>query len=203
MLTFDHIALSGETLEAARDHAESRLGVPMQAGGQHAVFNTHNVLLGLSDGLYFEAIAIDPAAPRPKRPRWFDLDSFAGRPRLTNWICRCDDLEAALRAMPEGAGVPVDLRRGDLRWRMAVPANGRLPFDNCFPALIEWQSEQTPPQRLAPSGVTLLDMTVSHPQASALEATLAPHLDDARITFRAGSPGITASFDVNGTRCVL
>ena len=58
---------------------------------------THNRLLGLGD-LYLEVIAADPSAPRPAWPRWFDLDRFTGAPRLTNWICACDDLEAAVAA---------------------------------------------------------------------------------------------------------
>ena len=32
------------------------------------------------------------------------------------------------------------LSRGDLRWQMAVPGDGILPFDNMFPALMQWHS---------------------------------------------------------------
>lgn len=72
MLTLDHIAMVGETLEEAAHAVETALGVAMQTGGQHARFATHNRLLGLADGLYLEAIAIDPGAPQPACPRWFD-----------------------------------------------------------------------------------------------------------------------------------
>ena len=92
MLELDHLAVSGATLEAARAAVEDALGVPMQPGGEHDVFHTHNTLLGLEDGLYLEAIAINPAAPTPDRPRWFDLDRFEGSARLSNWICRTDDI---------------------------------------------------------------------------------------------------------------
>ncbi len=85
-MILDHIAVSGTTLPEAVAAVEEALGVRMQPGGEHAVFHTHNALLGLADGLYLEAIAINPDAPVPERPRWFDLDRFAGPARLTNWI---------------------------------------------------------------------------------------------------------------------
>ncbi len=57
-MLLDHLAVSGETLEAAQNYVEEALGVSMQTGGEHAVFHTHNKLMGLADGLYLEAIAI-------------------------------------------------------------------------------------------------------------------------------------------------
>jgi hypothetical protein len=200
MITFDHIAVAGETLAAATAHVEAALGVPLQQGGEHAIFHTHNTLLGLEDGLYLEAISINPDAPQPDRPRWFDLDNFAGRPRLTNWICRCDDLDATLAKLPDGFGTPVDLQRGDLRWRMAVPQSGVLPFDNCAPALIEWVGDAHPAPRLTQQGCGISSFNISHPQAPALGALLAPFLADARITFSVGDPELTATLNTpNGT----
>ncbi|GAA6174736.1 polyphosphate kinase [Sulfitobacter pacificus] len=198
VMEFDHIAVAGDTLAAATQHAELTLGLPLQQGGEHAVFHTHNTLLGLEDGLYLEAIAINPDAPAPDRPRWFDLDRFSGAPRLTNWICRCDDLDATLASLPEGFGQPVSLQRGDLRWRMAVPADGVLPFDNCAPALIEWEGEAHPAARLGSSGARLTCLTVSHPQADALATLLAVHLHDERIRFETGPRRLEAEFDVAG-----
>ena len=145
----------GETLEEASAHVEQALGVALQAGGKHEKFGTYNRLLGLKDGLYLEAIAIDPDAPTPERTRWFDLDRFTGKPRLTNWICRVPDIEASLSVFPDGVGTPIDLTRGALSWRMAVPPTGRLPFDNLFPALIQWQGDLHPAQMLQDSGCSL------------------------------------------------
>lgn len=195
MLELDHIAVAGETLDAATEAVEAALGVRMQPGGEHDVFFTHNRLLGLADGLYLEAIAINPDAPAPDRPRWFDLDRFSGAPRLTNWICRSDDLDAALSTLGDGAGAPVALRRGDLRWRMAVPADGRLPFDNCHPALIQWDCTAHPAQMLTPYGCALRRLVVSHPDASELRTLLSPLLDDARVVIEPGETGLMAEFD--------
>ncbi|MGR3505425.1 MAG: VOC family protein [Paracoccaceae bacterium] len=172
MLELDHLAVAAETLEAGRAHVEAALGVAMQTGGQHAHFGTHNLLLGLEDGLYLEVISVDPAVPLPAAPRWFDLDRFAGGPRLGTWICRCDDLEAALDKAPDDAGAPVELARGDLRWRMGVAPDGRMPFAGGFPALIQWQGAH-PAARLASSGCRLHRLVVAHPEAQALRGALA------------------------------
>lgn len=78
MLELDHLAVAAETLEDGREAVETALGVRLQPGGQHPHFGTHNMLLGLEDGLYLEVISIDPAAPKPGYARWFDLDRFEG-----------------------------------------------------------------------------------------------------------------------------
>ncbi|KIN61695.1 Glyoxalase 3 domain containing protein [Sulfitobacter noctilucae] len=198
MITLDHLAVAGSTLDLATTYVETSLGVPLEEGGAHAVFHTHNRLLGIEEGLYLEAIAINPDASAPDRPRWFDLDRFTGPARLTNWICRCDDLDATLAALPPGFGTPVALQRGTLRWRMAVPADGILPFDNCAPALMQWEGDDHPAERLAQLGAAFTGLTVCHPDADDLAALLAPHLSDARIRFERGTAGLQADIAVEG-----
>lgn len=188
MLSLDHLAVSAETLDAGTAHVEAALGVRLQDGGKHPLMGTHNRLLGLADGLYLEVIAIDPAAPAPQRARWFGLDTFSGNPRLTNWIARTDDLAKAVAASPPDAGTPIALSRGDLRWQMAVPDDGVLPFGGSFPALIEWGGDAHPAARLTPSGCTLKRFELSHPDAEALRDTLAPLLDDDRVRIVEGEP---------------
>ena len=192
MITLDHVAVAGETLTAATTYVEETLGVRVQEGGAHAVFHTHHPLLGLADGLYLEAIAANPDAPAPDRPRWFDLDRFAGLARLTNWICRCDDLDRTLALLPEGFGTPVELQRGDLRWRMAVPHDGILPFDNCAPALIEWRTDAHPSARLIQAGCSLDRLEILHPRAAELRAVLDPLLSDGRVTISQGAARLRA-----------
>ena len=201
MLSLDHLAVSAETLDAGTAYVEEALGVRLQDGGKHPLMGTHNRLLGLAEGLYLEAIAIDLDAPKPDRARWFGLDRFEGRPRLTNWIARTDDLTAAVEASPKGAGIPIALTRGDLRWQMAVPADGQLPFDGFYPALIEWQGTAHPAERLIQSGCTLKRFEVSHPGANALKDALNPLLQDDRLRIVEGEPSMWAEFDTpNGSR---
>ena len=187
----DHIAVAAATLEEGAAHVEAALGVALGPVGQHAHMSTHNRLLGLGPSEYLEVIAIDPGAPPVAHPRWFRLDEFAGRPRLTNWVVRVDDLEAALRAAPAGAGRAVALARGDFRWRMGVPEDGRLPCDDAYPALIEWQGGLKPQDRLAEAGCRLTRLEVAHPQAQAIGAALG--LIDPRVFFVTGARALRAT----------
>ncbi|MDP2492794.1 VOC family protein [Shimia thalassica] len=192
-MQFDHLAVAGETLQAAVSHVEDALGVKMAPGGVHDHFGTHNQLIGLADGLYLEAIAINPSVPTLPYPRWFDLDRFHGQPRISNWICRVPDMIAALADLPDGAGTPVSLKRGDLRWQMAVPASGILPCDGAFPAIIEWQVPTPPGETLAASGCSLTRLEISHPGARWLEEVVP--LKDDRVVFVSGDPDMRATFD--------
>lgn len=178
MLTFDHIAISCESLQDGVAAVEEALGVTLAGGGQHPHMATHNRLLGLGD-LYLEVIAADPSLPRPDWPRWFDLDHFSGPPRLTNWVARCDDLSLALVAAPPGTGAPIALSRGNYRWQMAVPADGKLPFEGAFPALIQWDPPHHPTQALPDVGVQLTRLEIAHPLAADLRAAL--NLTDPRV----------------------
>lgn len=191
MLELDHLAVVACDLDEGRAAVEEALGVSLQPGGRHAYFGTHNVLLGLEDGLYLEVIAVDPDAADPGVARWFDLDRMSGPPRLGNWICRSDDLDAEVERCPE-AGGPVSLARGDLKWRMAVPETGRLPYDNRFPAIMQWDCAAHPAERLTASGCVLQRLVVAHPQAGELSSRLAPVLSDGRVVFEPGAPGLLA-----------
>lgn len=204
MLQLDHLAVSCERLEAGVAAVEAALGVPLGPGGAHAAMGTHNRLLHLGPGLYLEVIAIDPAAPPPGRARWFDLDSFTGPPRLTNWIARCDDLPATLAAAPAGTGSPLGLSRGDLRWQMAVPEDGKLPYGGAFPALISWDGPAHPARRLPDAGCRLLALEIFHPEARALRRALSGMLDDARVSIAtADEIRLSVTIDTPAGRKVL
>ncbi|MBT8457809.1 MAG: VOC family protein [Rhodobacteraceae bacterium] len=168
MIALDHLAVAGDTLDASVAHVEETLGVKMGARGQHARMGTHNRLLGLGAGLYLEAIAVDPEAPRPPHPRWFDLDHRRGPAGLANWILRTDDLAGALASVRLDLGRPLDFVRGDYRWQMAVPEDGKLPFDGAAPALIEWGGDMHPAAALDDSGCRLVRVEIAHPKAGEL-----------------------------------
>lgn len=167
-LELDHLAVAGETLEAATRHVEDALGVTLDPGGVHVEMGTHNRLLSLGPGVYLEAIAINPDAKGPERPRWFDLDRFAGQPRLSNWIVRARDLVAELGQAPDGMGVPIPFTRGRFDWTMAVPGTGRLPFDGAAPALIQWDGAAHPADFLPDRDCRLVSLVVAHPEVDAL-----------------------------------
>ena len=183
-------------LEAAASAVEAQLGVTLPVAGAHAQMGTHNRLTGLGPEIYFELIAINPEAPGPNRPRWFNIDNFSGPPRLTNWILRCDDIDAALAALPGGFGTPMFLERNDLRWKMAVPEDGILPWGGWGPAIIEWQGAAHPTQTLPDSGLRLLRLSLHHPEAEAMAQVLGPLMAQDTIQFMpAEAPKLVAIFD--------
>ena len=82
MLRLDHIAVAGETRQAATDYIQDCLKVAPLAAGQHPHFSTHNHLWGMGEACYLESIAVDPQAPSLAYPRWFGLDRFLVRHAL-------------------------------------------------------------------------------------------------------------------------
>jgi len=180
----DHIVLA--TTDLAQGVAD--IDLPWLPGGVHVDFGTHNRLLSLGLADYLELIAVNPDAPPLGKTRWYDMDRFDGPTRMQNWVLRTDDLEAALARFGAGFGVIHELSRGDLRWRMAVPESGVLPFDNCAPALIQWD---TPPpmSALNDQGHRLAELVVSHPMAGELVEMLYGFAD-ARVRFVDGEAGL-------------
>ncbi len=204
MIALDHIAIAATDLEDGAAAVAARLGAPLEPGGRHAAMGTHNRLLSLGPGEYLEVIAPDPAVPRPGRPRWFALDAFAGPPAPRAWVVRVPDLDAALARAPAGAGVATDFARDDIRWRMAVPDDGVLPFDGLFPALIAWTQGAHPATRLPDRGVRLVAVELVHPDPSGLRASLAPLIADPRVAVAPGqSPTLRIALDAPGGRLWL
>jgi glyoxalase-like protein len=160
---FDHLVVAARSLEEGAAWVSSQLGAPMVEGGAHATMGTHNRLLALGPRSYLEVIAIDPAAEAPGRPRWFALDSpsmqkrLARGPALIHWAVPVDDLEAALAGYPQKVDV-LDFARGDYRWRLGVPPDGRLPCAGDCPTLIQWLGTRHPAPRLPEIGCRLVDL---------------------------------------------
>jgi hypothetical protein len=199
MLKIDHLAIACTSLTEGVAALEQALSLTLSPGGEHPHMGTHNRLLSLGPDEYLEVIAINPDAPGPDQPRWFDLDNFNGAPRLTNWICGTTDLDAAVFSAPRGTGKPWDLARGDLAWRMAIPKDGKLPFQNGFPALIQWKGSAHPAPRLMDQGIRLRHLTIAHPQAAELTAALAGMISDPRIEIiQADAFAMSATLDTPG-----
>ena len=157
---FDHLVVAARTLEEGAAWVEAKLGVKMSGGGKHAAMGTHNRLLKIGPAMFLEVIAIDPDAPQPARPRWFELDTPAMRerlargPELIHWVERTDDIEAALRDYSEPVEI-LSLSRGPYRWRIGVPRDGRRPGAGSLPTLIQWEGGLHPAEALPDSGCAL------------------------------------------------
>ena len=187
-IELDHLVVACRTLDDGRAWCERTFGVAPAPGGRHAWMGTHNLLLATSSPRfprsYIELIAIDPDAPSPTQPRWFDLDdsvlqaSIAATPKLVHWVARSDDIDAAshvLRNAGFDPGPVVDAERmtarGLLRWRIAIAAGGKRHASGAVPLLIEW-GDVHPTDNLPDGGVELRSLRLA-----GIEPTLAAMLD--------------------------
>lgn len=162
----DHLTVTAPTLEAGVAYVEERLGVAMQPGGEHPRMGTHNALLRLGEGLFLEVIAVDPAAPAPGRPRWFGLDLPGGRPGLSAWVARTDDIAATAAASPVPLGRVQPMSRGALNWQISIPDDGSTPLGGILPMLIQWEPGRHPAHSLPDAGCRLASLHGRHPQAT-------------------------------------
>lgn len=195
----DHLVVGCATLAQGIDHLARLTGATAVAGGRHALMGTHNAVMKLGPRLYLELLAVDPEAPPPGRPRFFDLDAPAIRdalavaPSLIGWAARTDDLDDALLRATIAPGVATRMTRGDLTWRLTIPEDGVRPAGGVLPALIEWPPGVHPADRLPDSGVALVELAASHPAPATIrEALSAWKLGDAMRVSYAAMPRLAA-----------
>ncbi len=190
----DHLVVCSHTVGAGVDWFERKSGIRLPAGGSHPLMATHNHLSALSESTFLEIIAADPQAPQALRSRWFNLDdkkfqrALKNSPRLTTWVVGTRNLTALIDAAAAAgidAGEPVDLTRGDLKWQIALRADGTLACDGVFPILIQWPHDVNPVASMRNQGLRLNNLQLQHPQAEhvseALQAIGADHLADVRL----------------------
>ena len=180
-LLLDHIAIGARTLSDGVGYLKARLNVELPFGGTHPRQGTHNCLTKMEDDSYLEIISIDPGAPSPGLPRWFDLDhmdqrtSLSRGPRPIAWIARTHDIEGVLAAA-RGAGIdlgrPVTMTRDDLRWRISIRDDGNLPEGGTLPVIIEWPDGPHPSGRMTDLGVRLHALRLRHPEPEILRSKL-------------------------------
>jgi hypothetical protein len=174
----DHIVIGATSLAEGVAFVRERLGVDIPPGGKHPTMGTHNHLMRLGTSAFLEVIAINPDAPPPDRPRWFDLDSpamrarLAERPRLIAWVARVPDIAAAVQRAAYAPGAITAARRDALSWRLTVPEDGRIPGDGVLPHVIEWDGGIRPWERMADRGCALEALVLAHPQPDLIAAGL-------------------------------
>ena len=164
----------------------------MQPGGEHVRMGTHNCLLKLGSKLFLEVIAANPKAPPRGRPRWFQLDEpdSVRAPRLATWVARCDDIHAVA---PENLGLIGPMMRGDFRWLITIPEDGRFRLDGLAPTLLQWQSGSHPADTLKEAGCSLIRFEGFHPRPQNVTSVLKSIRFGGEFEVSAGEkPGLVA-----------
>jgi hypothetical protein len=169
----DHLVVTAPSLAIGVEYVREALGVAPEPGGEHESMGTHNCLLKLGDTVFLEVLCVNPAAPAPNRPRWFQLDEAdsSDGPCLATWVVRTSDVKAALAASPVVSGFVTPMSRGELNWLITLPRNGGLPLQGVAPTMIQWQGAH-PAGRLTDSGCSLLRLEAFHPRAEKVRAML-------------------------------
>jgi hypothetical protein len=174
----DHIVVAAPSLEAGIRFIREKLGVDIPPGGRHDSMGTHNRLMRLGRGSFLEVIAVDPEAPRPDRPRWYDLDDPAmqallrGGPRLVAWVIRTPDIAAAANAAAIPLGTITRVSRGALSWLLTVPDDGHMPGGGTIPHVIQWDGASRPWELMADLGCSLASLTLADPDGGWLNDVL-------------------------------
>jgi hypothetical protein len=178
---FDHLVIGAQDLTMGRQWFTQVFESEIATGGKHPDMSTHNLLSSMSDTAFLEIIAIDQAAPAPERTRWFSLDSPATQkrlspvPKLLTWVVGTPNLDksiSALQSLGIHVGNAVELRRGDLQWRLSVPEDGALIEHGVIPSLIEWQSGTHPAGAMQSNGLHLQELTLRHPDPHKIKQAL-------------------------------
>lgn len=165
----DHIVIVAATLEQGLDYCEFALGIRPPKGGEHTAMGTHNHLLNLGDGVFLEIIAINLAAPRPNRLRWFGMDAMAQQqrlekaPYLAHYVVHVNEIAAGAAALPELGTISM-MQRGLLEWQITIPDDGALVENGTLPSLIKWPDGVDPTSSMPDFGYRLLHLEAYHPQ---------------------------------------
>jgi len=166
----DHLVVAARNLDEGTDYVFETLGVRPEGGGVHGMMGTHNRLVRLGVSCYLEVIAIDPDAPEPSRPRWFELDTesmwqrLRKKPRLITWALRTDKMADLYRRNNHVLGRMEPMSRGNLHWELTLTEDGHLPGGGVIPFLIDWKQSTHPATAMADSGCSLAGLRGFHPR---------------------------------------
>ena len=199
----DHLVIVSPTLDAGATYIHQALGVVPEPGGEHVSMGTHNLLLRIGESSYLEVIAPNPNAPRPDRPRWFELDTLDtdATPRLATWVARTKDIHSLTAGSPIPIGPVASMARGDLNWLIAFPEDGRLILDGLCPYLIQWFPGGHPAWRLPDRELYLLGLEINHPDPEYITRLWHGLKMEDQLIVTEGDPGLVAHFVTpNGMR---
>jgi hypothetical protein len=177
MLQLDHITVICPTLHEGVAHVRACLGLEVPFGRRHDYMGTYNHLMRLGEAIYLEIVALDPAGKSPGFARWFGLDDQhavraawnAGR-RLSGWVARTNDMDAALVGNEGLLGRKVELTASNSSFYFSLPVDGSLPLGGAAPSIIDRRGAPSSVATMADFGAVLQSLNLEHPDPEGVSA---------------------------------
>lgn len=171
----DHFVYAVPDLDVAIRRFELDTGVKPLYGGRHLLLGTHNALVALDDGVYFELVAADPGATEIKLPMLKQLKE----PSLIAWAVQCDGLEelehslatAPAKLGPVGRGSRVCSDGSKLNYKHAALVVDDKELLAALPFVVDWLDSAHPSQT-SPQGCRLRSFEIHHPHEKGIESVL-------------------------------
>lgn len=173
----DHVIYAAPDLEPAIAEFTRRYGITPSPGGSHIGFGTRNALVGLDKNRYLEIVALDPQQHVPAKRRFLTLDATS-TPSFAGWCARASRPLEETVAIGRGVGcdfgeiLSMSRSRPDgttLSWTMTSPFAGRE--GGVLPFYIDRGSVPNPASLLPPV-LTLVSLTIIHPEVDRIHAIL-------------------------------
>lgn len=164
----DHIVVAASRLEEGKQYIREMLDLDIPIGGRHDMMGTHNCVMALGERTYLEVVAVNSRMSPPECPRWFGLDdpyirmALKQGPRLLTWAVNTTDLEALVNASGTPLGCIKEAQRDNLKWKVALSEDGRMPGAGFLPLCIQWQVSSHPAGHMADFGWRLETLAVYH-----------------------------------------
>jgi hypothetical protein len=188
----DHVIYVDPDLERGIETFADEYGVAPEPGGSHRGIGTRNALIGLRSQAYLEIMGIDEDQDVAPADRPFGLDRTSV-PRFVAWCARAARPLEETAAIGRAAGLDLgeiltmSRRRPDgstFSWTMTTPWTNRYDM---LPFYIDWGAGASPAASLQPA-LTLVSLTLMHPQPGRIRAILEALGEDEVAVERASTP---------------
>jgi len=172
----DHVIYVDPDLERGIQAFADEYGAVAVPGGSHRGIGTRNALIGLRSPAYLEVMGIDYEQDVAPADRPFGLDRTSV-PRFVAWCARAARPLEVTVAIARAAGLDLggirtmSRRRPDgstFSWTMTTPWANRY---DVLPFYIDWGESRSPAASLPPV-LTLVSLTLIHPQSERIRAIL-------------------------------
>ncbi len=182
MRSIDHIVYAVPDLHEAVEDFRKLSGVLPVIGGRHLDRGTHNALVNIGNGAYLELIAADTDNRDFTGDRWMGVD-LIDSPTIVRWSIKSEHINQdavwlekrnpLLSSVVEGSRQTEEGNR--LAWKMTLPSP--YPMVEGIPFFTDWSESSFHPCDRLPEESTLLSISISGPDVSALEV----YVDDLNV----------------------